>query len=138
MSMGEEMDVRCACGHLFKAFIWQTVNVTLKPELRTQILAGEMNMVKCPSCGESFHVEVPFLYHDMKRREWIWVYPLAYQKDGPSVQGKVQDMWHKIRETMPPEYRERYESEYEIKVLFGMDALVYYIQSRDDDNGPSN
>lgn len=135
MSTGGEMDIACTCGHHFKAWLWQSANVTASPELRQQILNGEMNMVQCPSCGSKFHVEVPFLYHDMKAREWIWVYPLSYEKESGTVCQKVLEMWDQLKEALPSDTRERFDKEYRVNVLFGMDALVYYLHSRDEGNG---
>ena len=48
MSSASEMDVTCACGHTFKAELYQSANVTLNPDLRKYILTGEMNIVTCP------------------------------------------------------------------------------------------
>jgi hypothetical protein len=126
--MGGESDVTCACGHHFKAWLWQSANVTTSPELLQLILDGEMNMAKCPSCGSKFHVEVPFLYHDMDGKEWIWVYPLGYEKESGTVYQKVHEMWENLKGSMPPDVRECFETEYKVVVIFGMDALLNYLR----------
>jgi hypothetical protein len=131
VSIGAEMDVTCACGHPFKAWLWQSANVTASPELRQRILAGEMNVVKCPSCGRTFHVELPFLYHDLGARQWIWVYPVEYEKESGSVHAKVGEMWEELKKKLPPAIRETFETEYVVLVVFGMDALVYYLKGKD-------
>lgn len=131
MSMGGEMNVTCECGHGFRAWLWQSANVTASPELRERILAGEMNVVKCPSCGRSFHVEMPFLYHDLAKREWIWVYPLSYEKETGSIHNRVHQMWHNLKEKMPRDMRTILDEEYRVIVLFGMDALVYYLRGKE-------
>ena len=140
MSTGGDIDITCACGHQFKAWLWQSANVTASPDLRTRILHGRMNLVKCPSCGHSFHVEVPFLYHDMKAREWIWVYPLDHEKESGRVRAQVDEMWEQLKSTLPPDVKETFEMEYKVIVLFGMDALVYYLQGKriHDAKGASN
>jgi hypothetical protein len=94
-----------------------------------------MNIVECPSCGTKFHVEIPFLYHDMKQREWIWVYPASYEQERGTVCQKVLEMWDELKESLPSEMRGRLEEEYRVNVLFGMDALVYYLRSKGDGNG---
>jgi hypothetical protein len=131
MSSGGEMDVACACGHHFKAWLWQSANVTTTPELRASILNGEMNMVRCPSCGSKFHVEVPFLYHDMTAREWIWVYPLSYEQESASVHAKVDEMWEQVTRSMPSDLRQNLEREYRVSVIFGMDALVDHLRTQE-------
>jgi hypothetical protein len=124
------MDVTCACGRTFKAELYQSANVTLNPDLRRQILTGEMNVVDCPSCGAHFHVEMPFLYHDMARGEMIWVYPMALAADRASADEEARKKWQELKRSMPPEVRERLEEHYDaVKILFGMDALVEHIMA---------
>ena len=129
MSAGGEMDVACECGHHFKAWLWQSANVTTSPDLRATILNGEMNVVKCPSCGSKFHVEVPFLYHDMAAKEWIWVYPLSHEQESASIHARVGEMWEQVTRSMPSDVKENLENEYRVFVMFGMDALVNHLRS---------
>ena len=135
MSTGGDMDIACACGHRFRAWLWQSANVTLNPQLRTRILDGEMNVVKCPSCGSKFHVEVPFLYHDMSGKKWIWVYPVTYEQESGTINAKVGEMWEELTSSMPSDIRESLEREYSVFVIFGMDALVRYLKSEQDTSG---
>jgi hypothetical protein len=128
---GSETDVICACGHSFKAWIWQSANVTRSPELKRTILEGNMNVVTCPSCGARFHVEARFLYHDMARHEWIWVYPLSHAGDSAAVGAEVEEMWRQLGETMPPDLRKTLEGSYRTMVIFGMDALVEHLKAQE-------
>ncbi|MFH1311679.1 MAG: CpXC domain-containing protein [Candidatus Eisenbacteria bacterium] len=130
MSAGGDMDVTCSCGHHFSAWLWQSANVTTNPELKTSILNGEMNIVKCPSCGGKFHVELPFLYHDMSGKEWIWVYPLGHETERGSIQAKVGEMWDRLTGSMSPDVKANLEAEYRVSVMFGMDALVGHLRSK--------
>ncbi len=124
------MVVTCACGHVFKADLYQSANVTLNPELMKQILTGGMNVVVCPSCGACFHVEMPFLYHDMRKGEMIWVYPAARAADRAAVDEEVRKKWAELKRSMPPEVRDKLEGHYgAVKVVFGMDALVEHIMA---------
>lgn len=124
------MDVTCACGHTFKAELYQSANVTLNPDLLKRILSGEMNVVACPSCGCRFHVEVPFLYHDMAGGEMIWVYPLRGSVDEAAAQEEVRKKWEELKKTMPGEVRHTLDERYAgVKIVFGMDALVEHIMA---------
>jgi hypothetical protein len=129
MSAGGNLDIACACGHHFKAWIWQSANVTTSPELRDLVLAGDMNVVRCPSCGDRFHVEIPFLYHDMAAREWIWVHPAAYEEESGTVRAKALEMWDEVSRAFPEVVRDRLEREYRVRVFFGMDALVAHLRA---------
>jgi hypothetical protein len=124
------MDVTCACGHTFKADLYQSANVTLNPGLLKRILTGDMNVVGCPSCGARFHVELPFLYHDMKKGEMIWVYPASKAADPAGADEEVRKRWKELKRSMPEEVREALDSRYQtVKVVFGMDALVDHIMA---------
>jgi hypothetical protein len=130
MSTGGKTNITCGCGHTFEGWLWQSANVTASPELRQQVLDGEMNVVKCPSCERRFHVEVPFLYHDIETREWIWVYPREYEQKTGDIHARVQEMWEEVKGKVPPGVRHVFENEYRVIVLFGMDALVLYLRGR--------
>jgi len=138
MSTGSNMEITCECGYQFEGWLWQSANVTASPDLRGKILAGQLNLVTCPSCERRFYVEIPFLYHDMAAREWIWVYPLREEQQGGDIRDKVQEMWEQLKSTLPEDARRVFEEEYRVLVLFGMDALVYYLQGKKlQDSRPS-
>jgi len=130
MSTGGKTEITCACGHTFEGWLWQSANVTASPELGQQVLDGEMNIVTCPSCKRRFHVEVPFLYHDIEAREWIWVYPLDFEQQTGEVHARVGEMWEEVKSKVPPDVRDIFENEYRVIVLFGMDALVLYLRAK--------
>ena len=130
MSAGSDMDITCACGHSFKAWVWQSANITASPDLRKSVLDGTMNLVRCPACGARFHVEVPFLYHDMEQGEWIWVYPASSAADVAHIESEVTAMWERISATMPAKVRNAIMGSYKTMILFGMDALVGYLKSK--------
>jgi len=138
MSTGGNVDITCECGHQFEGWLWQSANVTASPDLRGKILAGQLNLVTCPSCERRFYVEIPFLYHDMAAREWIWVYPLSEEQQGGAIRTKVEDMWESLKSRLPEDARQVFEEEYRVLVLFGMDALVYFLQGKKmQESGPS-
>ena len=98
--------------------------------LLKRILTGEMNVVTCPSCRARFHVEVPFLYHDMTKGEMIWVYPAARAAEGAKVAEDVRKKWDELKRSMPPEVRRTLDERYStVKIVFGMDALVEHIMA---------
>ena len=55
------------CGEEFDFDVYESVNVTLDPNLKEKVLDGSIFAPVCPKCG---HFEVlihPFLYHDMEK-----------------------------------------------------------------------
>lgn len=59
------------CGEEFEFDIYDSVNVSLDPNLREKVIDGSLFAAICPKCN---HLEVlvhPFLYHDMERKFMI-------------------------------------------------------------------
>lgn len=50
---------------------YQTVNITLNPELKPKVLSGNLNLNICTACGKEINIFTGFLYHDMKNRIMI-------------------------------------------------------------------
>jgi hypothetical protein len=63
------------CGHTQVVTIWESVNVTLNPELRDQLIDGSLMRFVCKDCGYSVPMLYPLLYHDAKRQFMIWLWP---------------------------------------------------------------
>jgi len=69
------MTFACPCGTEFTDTIYQTVNVTLEPQLLYRLLAGSLNVPVCPNCGRKAASPQPFFFHDMKRELFAYVHP---------------------------------------------------------------
>lgn len=68
MSSRETIQVTCPkCQHAQAFENWQSVNVTLNPELRERVLSGELFTLTCAKCGEETTIEKALLYNDMER-----------------------------------------------------------------------
>ncbi len=67
----------CACGESFTTPVYESVNVTLEPQLLYTVLAGLLNVATCPNCGRRAAVARPFLYHDVARGLFAYVHPRA-------------------------------------------------------------
>jgi hypothetical protein len=67
MSYPETLQVECpACGSEQSVTIWRTVNVTLDPRLRTQLMDGSLSRFECTQCSHQTSIDHPLLYHDMQ------------------------------------------------------------------------
>lgn len=51
--------------------IYPSVNVTLNPEFKEQVLTGEIFDATCPECGDPTRLVYNLLYHDMEKRLMI-------------------------------------------------------------------
>ena len=55
--------------------VWNTINVTLNPELKEKLFQGEINKSRCKNCGNEAFISLPLLYHDMDKKYCVQYYP---------------------------------------------------------------
>lgn len=72
MSLPSKVSIICPqCGNSFDTTIWLSVNATATPDLRESLMAGKLNILKCPACGCIFEPDSELVYHDVERRFMI-------------------------------------------------------------------
>jgi hypothetical protein len=91
----------CSCGEEFEADVFKSANVTLQPDLKSRILDGLFNRVRCPSCGIETDADVPFLYHDMAANLMVWVYPAASASQADAIRRKVRRSYEIVGSVLP-------------------------------------
>lgn len=64
-----------SCGSKGDFRMYDSVNVTLDPKLRDEVLSGRIFDWKCPKCGEIISVRYTLLYHDMDKSFQIYYAP---------------------------------------------------------------
>lgn len=68
--------IRCpGCGQELNMGIHEFVDVEADPELKEQIMTGELFLVKCPDCGEETLAEYPVMYMDPAKKLNIYMAP---------------------------------------------------------------
>lgn len=68
MSTAKTYTIRCPqCGHEQDVELYDSINVTQQPELKTALFENRLNRVLCRSCEASFRIDKPLLYHDPDR-----------------------------------------------------------------------
>lgn len=63
------------CGAENQVILWDSVNVTLDPEMKARILEGDFFRHECQSCNCLAGLVYPFLYHDMDRKLMVYLIP---------------------------------------------------------------
>jgi hypothetical protein len=118
------------CGHEHEAAVWNSVNVSLDPELRQKLFDAEINLFKCVSCGKTAFINVPLLYHDMKRQYCVQYYPPLAIDDEAFLQQFTRDA--KLDMTkFPGGMFERTNYLAAPQIVFDMNDMVRYIEFRD-------
>jgi hypothetical protein len=68
MSMPSTHTLTCRkCGRQQDFTIWNSLNVSLNPREKDQLIDGALTQFTCEGCGESAQVVYPMLYHDMEK-----------------------------------------------------------------------
>jgi hypothetical protein len=76
MSLFATTNVPCpACGQQVSFNMVNSVNAVGRPDLREAILKGTFQKQACPSCQKTFRMDPRFNYLDVKRNQWIAVFP---------------------------------------------------------------
>lgn len=77
MSLPRSETVECpTCGQPQDVSVWASVNVTIDPDLKREVLDGSVAHFKCRACRHSIKIEGDLLYHDMTKRLAVWLkYP---------------------------------------------------------------
>ena len=72
MSKNHKMEIQCPkCRRRSSFTIWDSVNVSLNPELKEKIIDQSLFNFNCPSCQTDVLVQYPLIYHDMDRKLWF-------------------------------------------------------------------
>ena len=78
MSRKEQIAVTCTqCSHEQKATLWRSVNVTLDPEAKKEVLGGKLNFFQCSKCNYQSSLDADLVYHDMEKEFIVMYYPLT-------------------------------------------------------------
>lgn len=111
MSMSKIVNISCpACKKEGEFEIWESVNVTLQPELRNKIMNRELFTYVCPHCKQNIVVAYSCLYHDMEKKFMVYLINKDEEKDKLL---NVED-----------EQMQKILKEYRVRIVPGVSTLV--------------
>jgi hypothetical protein len=125
MTISNLEEIKCPQGHLFEAVLLSAISVSDNPELKEALLAGEINLVTCPTCGEMFYAECFILYHDSKNELIAFIYPLSFQEQAAQCKVKMQKEFKLALEN----FKDKQKINYKPILLFGIEDLVLLLRS---------
>ena len=86
MSQMQKVGVTCPkCQHKGEYERWDSINVTLDPEMEEKVYSGQAFLWKCPACGAQYYLPYDTLYHDMKNKFMIFFF-----RDAPEADQRYQ------------------------------------------------
>jgi len=131
MSIFTNQTINCpACATPMHFDVVISVNVDRRPDYRDAILDGSFQRQPCPSCATPFRVEPEFTYMDLKRGQYIGVWPRAKRSDWEACAARTRTLFDDtLGSNAPPEARSVGEG-LAVRVVFGWVALVEKILAR--------
>src|SRR5712691_7309796 len=117
MSFQSPAEIRCPCGEAFETELYESVSAGDDPDLKDMILAGEFNMVKCPSCFNMLYGERFVLYHDAPLELMAFVHPLGREPQKEQLKTEMQNSFARLQAGLEKKLP------YEPCLLFGLDRL---------------
>jgi len=73
------------CDTLTTVTIWDSINPSVDPELKHQLLAGDLTVFTCSRCGLQVGLDYDVLYHDMDGRFVVWYRGDSQERSQPSM-----------------------------------------------------
>lgn len=61
------------CGANSEIDMWESVNVTLDPAMYKKVRDGSLFKYRCPNCGFKSRLVYPTLYHDMEKKQMVYL-----------------------------------------------------------------
>lgn len=127
MTMLTVREIECPECHLKQEVeIWESVNVSLDPNLKRKLFEGHINFLKCQKCAHEFPIDVPLLYHDMEKQFLVQYIPLDWIDDDSFLSQftKQGEPSHGLK---IPKKLVHGKS---IHMVFSMDELIRYVLFR--------
>ncbi len=96
------------CGHRFSAAAERILDTEKDPTAKSRILAGRVNIARCPSCGAEGALNAPFLYHDRAKELLLCYLPQNFGANETERQRIIGDLTKAVMDGLPPEQRKAY------------------------------
>jgi hypothetical protein len=128
MTISNLEEIKCPNGHIFEAQLISAISVSDNFELKEVLIAGELNLVKCPECGQMFYAECFILYHDSQNELISFVYPLSFQEQANQCMAKMRKEFKLALEN----FNDKDKITYEPTLLFGIENLILLLREEQD------
>jgi len=96
------------CNTRFVAQLHTIVDVGENPELKEQLLRGEINYARCPNCGSGGVLSAPLLYHDPAKELLISFVPNALSMSAQEQEQFIGRLVQMVMTALPEEKRKAY------------------------------
>ena len=96
------------CQTNFSADIHQIIDVGRTPQLKFDLLNGQLNVFTCPRCGTSGQLATPLLYHDPNHSLFMVYVPMELRLPHVEQEKLIGQLVKHLMDSLPPEERRGY------------------------------
>ena len=123
MSVWYAQDLICGhCHHAFSTVLARGIHARRLPEVRAQILRGELHHVSCPACNATIDAHRDLAYTDFDRHHWVHVSTPAQLDGWAAVERYAVDTFDRYMRGGPPAVQELARP-FRVRVVFDLDEL---------------
>jgi len=80
--------------------LYDAINLADDPALKETLLANQINVLECPSCGFSFRIDKNLLYHDPEKHLMIYLFDCSWE-DYEAAQNEFLETIKGISQALP-------------------------------------
>ena len=116
MSKSSITEVKCPnCKYKQELLIYESINVSLDPELKEKLFSGDLIAFNCQKCKYEAHFPCNLLYHDMSEK--FFIYWLQNEEDAGALLNDSESLSDDI-------FREMNQKIYRKRVVFSYKELI--------------
>ncbi len=120
MSLKRNIEVTCQnCLIKSTTKLWDSINVTVDERVKESVLENDFFKFTCPICGHISIIEYDCLYHDMNRKEMIYLIT-NYSRDNDEL---VKEMEALSEEILP-----QFGNDYKLRIVTSNYDLIEKIK----------
>lgn len=99
MSINAKQSVKCPkCGQLHEICVWNSITVSDSQDLKSDLLAGKINILRCDICGQTALLPDPLLYHDEEKKLFISFTPCTGEEMKKQLFQTLKNRWENTEE----------------------------------------
>lgn len=133
-SLQNEASAHCPHGcEPFDVTYWSFVHGDENEELKSAILGGELNLVRCPECGHYFHYDGELIYFDKQAELLAFVFSPKDKAREAELKAKMAADYQVIKNTLFNELH----LDYPPISLFGLEELQHLLHHEEENAAES-
>lgn len=107
--------------------IWSFVDAGRDPALRETLIGGDLNLIRCESCGTIFYPEATVVYYDAEAKILAFVFPESHRSEEARWRKKMEEDYEQMRKILP----EAKGVAVAPQIYFGIDSLRQQLQGEE-------